>query len=173
MPVAAASPDNEPDWSGIRAASVTVGVREAARQAAKDLPPDEQDRFVERVMKRCSREGWLIQAQAVRTAPRTQQQAKPLSAPVRNGADSITSTLAERHSKTKLGLSAWAVTSAEHLAQLKGEEALAAHQAAVGTATVAAKVWPEQAPASVRISMFAHGQQLDVETVADGPVIDV
>src|SRR5262245_4385493 len=33
------------DWPGLRAA---VGIRKAARHAARDLPPDEQERFIQR-----------------------------------------------------------------------------------------------------------------------------
>jgi len=32
---------DEIDWAGLRAAAVAVGIRRAARQAARDLPPDE------------------------------------------------------------------------------------------------------------------------------------
>ena len=31
------------DWAGLRAAAVAIGIRPAARQAARDLPPDEQE----------------------------------------------------------------------------------------------------------------------------------
>jgi len=37
---------NDVDWAGLRAAAVAVGIRKAARQAARDLPPDEQERFI-------------------------------------------------------------------------------------------------------------------------------
>ena len=53
----------EIDWAGLRAAAVAIGIRKAARQAARDLPPDEQERFVQRAMKRCSREKWLVKSQ--------------------------------------------------------------------------------------------------------------
>src|SRR5215472_4143523 len=53
----------EIDWAGLRAAAVAIGIRAAARQAARDLPPDEQERFIQRAMKRCSREKWLVKAQ--------------------------------------------------------------------------------------------------------------
>src|SRR5215470_63472 len=85
----------EIDWAGLRAAAVAIGIRKAARQAARDLPPDEQERFVQRAMKRCSRQKWLVKVQqdkadAVATSTRT------LSANVRTGADALTQTLAER-----------------------------------------------------------------------------
>src|SRR5215471_9347949 len=50
---------DEIDWAGLRAAAVAVGIRQAARQAARDLPLDERERFVQRAMKRCSRQKWL------------------------------------------------------------------------------------------------------------------
>ena len=53
----------EIDWAGIRAAAVAIGIRRAARQAARDLLPDEQERFMQRAMKRCSRERWLVKSQ--------------------------------------------------------------------------------------------------------------
>jgi len=34
---------NDVDWPGLRAAAVAIGIRKAARQAARDLPPDEQE----------------------------------------------------------------------------------------------------------------------------------
>jgi hypothetical protein len=32
-------------------------------KAARDLPPDEQERFIQRAMKRCSRQKWLVKYQ--------------------------------------------------------------------------------------------------------------
>ena len=60
------------DWPGIRAAAVAIGVREAARQAGSNLPPDELVRFTERVMKRSSREGWLTAQAQLTIVPRGQ-----------------------------------------------------------------------------------------------------
>lgn len=96
---------DEIDWAGIRAASVVVGVREAARQASTHLSTEEQTRFVERVMKRCSREGWIVKADAVRNSVRTMQQAIPLSANVRNGAETLQCVLAEDARETRISLS--------------------------------------------------------------------
>jgi len=36
----------EIDWPGLRAAAIAIGIRPAARQAARDLQPDEQKQFV-------------------------------------------------------------------------------------------------------------------------------
>lgn len=161
--------DTDPDWQGIRAASVAVGVREAARQASSHLPAQEQDRFVERVMKRCSREGWLTHAKASIQA--VKGQAMPLSAPVRTGAQIIENTLLERKERTKLGLSKWSAKAAETLGDLDGENALAAHQAAVGVASVLSKVYPEAAQDnSVHLAFFSISQERPDES---GPVVDV
>ena len=59
--------DEEIDWAGLRAAAVAIGIRKAARQAARNLPPDEQERFVQRAMKRCSRQKWLVKSEQVKT----------------------------------------------------------------------------------------------------------
>jgi len=56
----------EIDWAGLRAAAVAIGIRPAARQAARDLPPDEQERFIQRAMKRCSRQKWLVKSEQVK-----------------------------------------------------------------------------------------------------------
>jgi hypothetical protein len=116
------------DWTGLRAAAVTVGIRKAARAAARDLPPHEQDRFVQRAMKRCSREKWLVKSQqdkadAIVTSPTA------LSANVRNGADVLSEILAEDSRETRLGLSAAARKAAETLAKMPGEKVIKHAQA--------------------------------------------
>ena len=62
----------EIDWPGLRAAAVAIWIRKAARHAARDLPPDEQERFIQRAMKRCSRESkskaWLFTARFTQPA---------------------------------------------------------------------------------------------------------
>jgi len=40
----------EIDWAGLRAAAVAIGIRPAARQPARDLPPEERERFIERAI---------------------------------------------------------------------------------------------------------------------------
>jgi hypothetical protein len=117
----------EIDWAGLRAAAVTVGIRKAARAAARDLP-HEEDRFVQRAMKRCSREKWLVKSQqdkadAVATSPTA------LSANVRNGADVLSDLLAEDSRETRLGLSAAARKAAETLAKMPGEKVIKHAQA--------------------------------------------
>ena len=118
----------EIDWPGLRAAAVAVGIRQAARQAARDLPPDEQERFVQRAMKRCSREKWLIKskqdkADAVLTSPTT------LSANVRKGSDVLSGVLVEDSRATRIGLSAAARKAAEAFADMPGTKVIKHAQA--------------------------------------------
>ena len=108
------------DWSGLRAAAVAIGIRKAARQAARDLPQDEQERFVQRAMKRCSREKWLVKAQqdkadAVATSTRT------LSANVRTGADALLNALAEDSQATRIAAARAHRKATEHAAKLSGK----------------------------------------------------
>lgn len=91
------------DWAGIRANSVTIGIRAAARAAAIDLPPDEQNRFVERTMKRASREKWQEAKLAI--TPSQPAQSKPLSAKVRNGHSAIAQVIADDEVVVKTSLS--------------------------------------------------------------------
>jgi hypothetical protein len=117
----------EIDWAGLRAAAVAIGIRPAARQAARDLP-DEQERFVQRAMKRCSRQKWLVKSQqdkadAVVTSP------SALSANVRKGADVLSEILAEDSRETRIGLSAAARKAAEHLAASKPGKIVREHRA--------------------------------------------
>ena len=118
----------EIDWAGLRAAAVAIGIRRAARQAARHLPPDEQERFVQRAMKRCSREKWLAKAQqdkadAVATSPIA------LSANVRKGSDVLSEVLAEDSRATRIGLSAAARKAAETLAKMPGAKVIKHAQA--------------------------------------------
>jgi hypothetical protein len=111
----------EIDWAGLRAAAVAVGIRRAARQAALHLPPDEKERFIQRAMKRCSREKWLAKAQqdkadALVTSP------SALSANVRKGADVLIELLADNSKRSKIGFSKASVKAAEHFAELPAKE---------------------------------------------------
>ena len=110
------------------AAAVAVGIRQAARQAARDLPPDEQERFVQRAMKRCSREKWLVKSQqdkadAVVTSPTA------LSANVRKGSDVLSELLEEDSRETRISLSAAARKAAETLAKMPGSKVIKHAQA--------------------------------------------
>jgi hypothetical protein len=118
----------EIDWAGLRAAAVAVGIRRAARQAAHDLAPDEQERFVQRAMKRCSRQKWLVKSQqdkadALVTSPTA------LSANVRKGSDVLSEVLAEDSRETRINLSAAARKAAETLAKMPGSKVIKHAQA--------------------------------------------
>jgi hypothetical protein len=118
----------EIDWAGLRAAAVAIGIRKAARQAARDLPPDEQERFIQRAMKRCSRQKWLVKSQqqkweAIVTSPTA------LSANVRKGSDVLTEVLAEDSRETRIGLSSAARNAAETFAKMPGAKVIKQAQA--------------------------------------------
>src|SRR5262245_5237495 len=98
------------DWPGIRANAVLIGVREAARQAARDLPPREKERFVDRVLQRCRRQGWLREKNAIIAANAAKisaptSQALPLSANVGTGSQAAATRLADDSNETKIYLS--------------------------------------------------------------------
>ena len=116
------------DWAGLRAAAVAIGIRRAARQAAQDLPPDEQERFVQRAMKRCSRQKWLVKSQQDK-AEAIAMSPTALSANVRDGADVLSQTLAEDSRETRIGLSAAARKAAETFAKMPGSKVIKHAQA--------------------------------------------
>jgi len=118
----------EIDWPGLRAAAVAVGIRQAARQAARDLPPDEQERFVQRAMKRCSREKWLAKAQQDK-ADALVMSPTALSANVRKGSDVLSDVLAEDSRETRISLSAAARKAAETFANMPGTKVIKHAQA--------------------------------------------
>jgi hypothetical protein len=131
----------EIDWPGLRAAAVAIGIRPAARQAARNLPPDEQERFVQRAMKRCSREKWLVKheqdkADAIATSPHA------LSANVRKGADVLADVLATRKGETKLHLSKYALEASQEAAE--HPEKLKITRQAKEIAQTANEVWAEE-----------------------------
>lgn len=75
------------DWSGIKAAAIALqSVNEAARRASINLPPDEAERFRNRVNKRAYRERWLDQ-NAILAETATVRNAKPLSQNVQSGSE--------------------------------------------------------------------------------------
>ena len=118
----------EIDWAGLRAAAVAIGIRRAARQAAQDLPPDEQERFVQRAMKRCSRQRWLVKAQQDK-ADAVAMSPTALSANVRKGSDVLSEVLAEDSRETRIGLSAAARKAAETFAKMPGTKVIKHAQA--------------------------------------------
>jgi len=119
---------DEIDWAGLRAAAVAVGIRQAARQAARDLPLDERERFVQRAMKRCSRQKWLAKSQQDK-ADAVAMSPSALSANVRNGSDVLTEILAEDSRETRIGLSAAARKAAETFAKMPGSKVIKHAQA--------------------------------------------
>jgi hypothetical protein len=131
----------EIDWSDLRAAAVAIGIRKAARHAARDLPPDEQERFIQRAMKRCSREKWLVKSQQDKAVALT---ASPtaLSANVRKGADVLADVLATRKCETKLHLSKYALEASKEAAE--HPEKLKITRQAKEIAQTASEVWPEE-----------------------------
>lgn len=141
------APSGEIDWAGIRAAAVAVGIREAARQAARGLPPDEQERFVQRAMKRCSRQRWLEKARRD-TADALVTSPTALSADVRSGADVLSEILAEDGRQTKVNLSAAARKAAKHLAAGKPAKIVREHHALRSITQSAAELhnWNQKHP---------------------------
>ena len=121
---------NDVDWPGLRAAAVAIGIRKAARQAARDLPPNEQERFVQRAMKRCSREKWLVKAQqdkadALATSP------SALSATVRTRADTLANALSDESCAIRMNVASALCEAAEHFAEMPGEKLLQSQTARV------------------------------------------
>jgi hypothetical protein len=118
----------EIDWAGLRAAAVAIGIRPAARQAARNLPSDEQERFVQRAMKRCSREKWLAKAQQDK-AEAIARSPHALSANVRKGSDVLSEILAEDSRETRISLSSAARKAAETFAKMPGSKVIKHAQA--------------------------------------------
>jgi hypothetical protein len=118
----------EIDWAGLRAAAVAIGIRKAARHAARDLPPDEQERFIQRAMKRCSREKWLVKSEQDKAVALTAC-STALSANVRKGADVLSEILAEDSRETRIGLSTAARNAAETFAKMPGSKVIKHAQA--------------------------------------------
>lgn len=113
------------DWPGIRTLAVTIGVREAARQVGRDLPPVELARFVFRVLKRSKREGWIKEKNA--TLQRVAQQkangsspsnAKALSSQVLTSSNGLVNLLAESSERVKRALGTACVKASEHVEEL-------------------------------------------------------
>jgi len=116
------------DWSGIRAAAVTLGIRRAARNAAKGLPADQAKRLVDRIRKRAEREEWskdkakaLEVVQSTGTSLSSTYSGKPLSPSVATGAESVANSLAEDSKLTKVGLSTATRKAAGVFATMEGE----------------------------------------------------
>lgn len=101
------------DWPGIRAAALVLGVREAARQAAANLPDIEKERFVFRVLKRSKREGWIREKLMSSLSSKPYNPGKKLSSNVVTGAGALANGLAEMSSDTRIGLAMLAKRSVD------------------------------------------------------------
>jgi hypothetical protein len=147
---------DEIDWPGIRANAVHVGVREAARQAGADLSPIEQNRFVERVMKRSGREGWIQHlAEAKAAAAISPASSLPLSASVRTGADSASIALAEASKETKANLVKAAGNAAKVFASRTGSKVIESAQALRHITAAASTLhgWEEKKDAGLTLQL--------------------
>lgn len=128
------------DWSGIRAAAVTIGVREAGRQASSHLPKEEQNRFVERVMKRSQREGWITHVNSLTAQPNDKE--KPLSANVRTGSNAILQHLIQAKDKSRTNLAKYVLNGSKVAARSRSP--LSDAGKVKDLAAVMEKVWPEE-----------------------------
>lgn len=142
------------DWPGIRAAAAAVGVRKAARQAGRNLPADEQERFVHRVLKRSQREGWVTAVEEAKAL--AEPQGLPMSSIVLKGSDVLKESLAEDSKETKLSLSRTFRKAAKHAETLEGDKLLDRAQdlkiVTQGTALVHS--WDEGKGAQVSINLL-------------------
>lgn len=149
-----AAPPLAVDKEKVRMLVLECGPREAARRMG--LKEDTVNQW-------SKRGGWLKHLRP-ENQPKPPSSMQPIIVPnVISPADALSNLLAENHGKTKVGLSQWTAETGGQLGTLKGEKAMAAHPVAVSVASVMTKIWPEQAQPSVRISMFAPGQVIDIE----------
>jgi hypothetical protein len=162
------------DWSGLRASAVIMGIKPAARAACRHLPEDEQARFVERVAKRASREGWeahrVSTMSTLTTAPQRQggTQPAPLSTAVHDAAQIQAEVNADNSRRSRAAALRYSARTLEHAADLDPETALASASdvsSAVKVASVAGG-WSDSDKAKVRVSIFA-GAGSAVQVVSD------
>lgn len=148
-------PQQSIDWPGIRALAVAIGVREAARRSAADLPEDEQKRFVLRVLQRSHREGWIVQKKEVQAAPRTLSQAKPLSSPVIASSDAMAESLSDDSKTTRLSLSKAAKAAAIAFSERSGEAVIKSAKALREITSTAATLhgWEQAGSTNVQINL--------------------
>lgn len=161
------------DWPGIRTNAVTLGIRGAARAATSHLPHYERDRFVERVMKRAQREGWETQRREVMmSAGLSAMSSKagapplPLSANVRNGAESQSIVNAENSLRGRSALLKYGADAAEDAAALpRGERLLNAPLVASIAKTLStAGDWAAQDSAPrLTLNLWSVGGEMGVE----------
>jgi hypothetical protein len=150
------------DWSGLRASAVIMGIKPAARAACRHLPEDEQARFVERVAKRASREGWeahrVSTMSTLTTAPQRQggTQPKPLSTPVHDAATIQAEQNAENGARSRSAALRYSARNLEHLADLPAEEGVLLAPQAASLVKVAATAgdWDAERGASVSVNVL-------------------
>lgn len=159
------------DWPGIRAAAVSIGIRAAARSAASNLPPVEQERFVFRVLKRAAREGWEDARLAI--IPSAPAQALPLSSNILTGSDVLKNQLNEDSNSSKIGFSKAARKAAEHLADQEPAAILKQAQAMLNTAKAAALIhsWQGNQPGSAGIHIGVLTGQVAIQYTGADPTI--
>lgn len=123
------SPDGDLDWSGIRAAAAFVGVREAARRAAINFPPDQQQAIVERIRKRALRQRWVDKDKAhamspsTRISPQTGTIVQNAMSPiVPTGSEIAQIILLDERTKTKAAFSRNSLRAAIRLDDLHPDE---------------------------------------------------
>jgi hypothetical protein len=142
----------EIDWAGIRANAVAIGVREAARQVSSHLPPVEQKRFVDRVLQRSHREGWIrrkiqVMNEVVRLSPSPPSvnggvPAKPLSSAVSMSSDGMANHLKTIKNKSRFNLSKF-VLNASKVAS-RSRSPLQDARNVKDVAGVYSVLWPEE-----------------------------
>jgi hypothetical protein len=149
------------DWSGIRAAAIAGNnIREAARSAAANLTPVEQERFVDRVLKRAQRERWTARAREVKEAALAINEL-PMSAKVGTGSDSLARTLSHRKEKSAMHLSRYVVDASEAAARSNGDLEIA--QDVRHVAGVRSHLWPED----------RQGDSMDVQILSIGGSVNL
>jgi hypothetical protein len=149
------------DWSGIRAAAIAGNnIREAARSAASNLPPVEQERFVKRVLKRAQREQWVNRAKEVKEAALAINEL-PMSSKVATGSDSLARTLSHRKDKSAMHLSRYVEQASKTAARSNGDLKIA--QDVRHVAGVRAHIWPEdQSRDSVDVQILSIGGSVNL-----------
>jgi hypothetical protein len=157
--------NSEIDWAGIRAAAVTLGIRRAARNAAKGLPPEEAKRLVDRIRKRAEREGWsqdkakaLAAVQSTNTTLATTS-GQSTSPSVATGAQSVATALAEDSKQTRVGLSTATRKAANVFSEMEGGEVInkSEHLRRIVGSASQIHGWDEQRPGEGRLTLQMLG----------------
>jgi hypothetical protein len=121
------------DWPGIRAAAAGMrNVYRAACHAAKDLPPDEARRLVDRIRQRARRESWRSDWFVTHVVANE----KPLSQSVANGVSILATELADMERVTKRNLALATQNLSKQAINAPLDQAGHVHRAAQATAIV-------------------------------------